>query len=663
MNHRITSNAEPDSAVTRRATIGRIAVVVAIGFTAMGASVQGQEPSSFEQVLTRHAATLGGPLAARIPDLHIEGVLEGDGSSGRFVFAWLAPDNFHFSYEMGGQRHQQIWTHSGSWSARDGAEAPLDVQEMFLAPWVFALTAPRRSGKVVEERDKAFVVERETEFGRRDLFTVDRTTGRVIRVVTPLTEGGDSIRAEFGEFRVQQGFHLPYRIEARGPFGPWVLRDLQYRLAGGVSPDLFARRGTPADRAWRDPWLAPADYEVAFTQAQRRFAQEPGSLEAATALATAAVGAGAWDEFVRALGAAERLDATAPAVLALRGRRLLWEHRIAEAVPVLRAAVAADTSGATGPVTDLATGLYHAGQLSEAAALFRRAGRREGFARVLEEAGDEAHTVRWPAGSAEVVIPFLQADPLPVVDVTVNGRRRTFFIDTGAAIVYLFPDIAAELGIEVFRGGPGTYAFGRQVETDYAILDSFGIGPVTISRVPAAVREFEGLREAFGQPALAGALPLAVFQRFLTTMDFPGRRLVLRPRQPMPPTPNAVRVSFLLVGEHFLLLPGRVNGAEPLWFFLDTGFTAGGFLAPMRELVRSGVIRSPDELRAPVPLTVDRLEVGPLQATGIASRSLVFPESLETSTGFRIGGLVSKTFLAPYRVTWDFERREVVFER
>jgi hypothetical protein len=346
--------------------------------------------------------------------------------------------------------------------------------------------------------------------------------------------------------------------------------------------------------------------------------------------------------------------------VALEGRRLLLEHRITDAITVLQRVAAGDSTAAA----DLGMALYHAGRLADASPWYLKTRPdRAGFARLLSVAGNSAYGVRWPRGTSEIVVPFLQSDPLPVVEVTVNGRRRTFFIDTGASIVFLFPDVVKELGLQTFEGTMGTYAFGSAVKTDYAILDSLGLGGVTLTRLPVAVREFEGLREQFHQPDLAGALPVAVFARFLSTMDFPGGRLVLRPRAPANSSAFSARVPFLMIGDHFLVLPGRVNGGEALWFFLDTGFTAGGFLAPKRTLVRSGVAQSAGQLDASVPLTVDRLEVGPLVGQQIASRSLAFPETLETSTGFRIGGLVSKTFLAPYRVTWDFARREIVFER
>jgi hypothetical protein len=190
------------------------------------------------------------------------------------------------------------------------------------------------------------------------------------------------------------------------------------------------------------------------------------------------------------------------------------------------------------------------------------------------------------------------------------------------------------------------------------------LGPVEIGRLPVAVRDFAAVRKSFGRANLAGALPLAIFERFLTTLDFPGQTLRLRlPTAPLELTASALRVPFLLLQRHLLLVQGRVNDGKTMWLFADTGFSAGGFLAPKRTLVREGIVHSKDEVDATVGLTVRRLAVGPISQDGVPSMSLVFPEELSERAGFEIGGLVSNTFFRPYRMTWDFTNRQLVFQK
>ena len=53
-------------------------------------------------------------------------------------------------------------------------------------------------------------------------------------------------------------------------------------------------------------------------------------------------------------------------------------------------------------------------------------------------------------------VKFVKTDPLPLVNVRVNGGNEvTFFIDTGGSEVTLDTDFAKELGVPQFGGGPG----------------------------------------------------------------------------------------------------------------------------------------------------------------------------------------------------------------
>jgi Predicted aspartyl protease len=50
-------------------------------------------------------------------------------------------------------------------------------------------------------------------------------------------------------------------------------------------------------------------------------------------------------------------------------------------------------------------------------------------------------------------VKFVKTDPLPIVNVRVNGGKEvTFFIDTGGSEVTLDTDFAKELGVPKFGG-------------------------------------------------------------------------------------------------------------------------------------------------------------------------------------------------------------------
>ena len=57
---------------------------------------------------------------------------------------------------------------------------------------------------------------------------------------------------------------------------------------------------------------------------------------------------------------------------------------------------------------------------------------------------------------ASARLKFLKTDPLPLVNVRINGGDEvTFFIDTGGSEVTLDTDFAKELGVPAIRGGTG----------------------------------------------------------------------------------------------------------------------------------------------------------------------------------------------------------------
>src|SRR5215469_12941291 len=62
-------------------------------------------------------------------------------------------------------------------------------------------------------------------------------------------------------------------------------------------------------------------------------------------------------------------------------------------------------------------------------------------------------------------VKFLKTDPLPVLNVRVNGGKAvTFFIDTGGSEVTLDSEFARELGVPQFGGVQGTFSGGQHAE-------------------------------------------------------------------------------------------------------------------------------------------------------------------------------------------------------
>jgi hypothetical protein len=74
-------------------------------------------------------------------------------------------------------------------------------------------------------------------------------------------------------------------------------------------------------------------------------------------------------------------------------------------------------------------------------------------------------------------VKFLKTDPLPVLNVRVNGGKEvTFFIDTGGSEVTLDTEFAKELGAPQFGAVQGTFSGGQHTEVRLGRIESLTIG-------------------------------------------------------------------------------------------------------------------------------------------------------------------------------------------
>ena len=126
-------------------------------------------------------------------------------------------------------------------------------------------------------------------------------------------------------------------------------------------------------------------------------------------------------------------------------------------------------------------------------------------------------------------VKFLKTDPLPVLNVRVNGGKEvTFFIDTGGSEVTLDTDFAKELGAPQFAAVQGTFSGGQHTEVQLGRIESLTIGDWTVKNVPTAMLPLRQLSEGFGVKQIDGIIGTTLFYHFLATMDYPRGELVLR---------------------------------------------------------------------------------------------------------------------------------------
>ncbi|HEX8806842.1 MAG TPA: aspartyl protease family protein [Candidatus Aquilonibacter sp.] len=323
----------------------------------------------------------------------------------------------------------------------------------------------------------------------------------------------------------------------------------------------------------------------------------------------------------------------------------LYQNDLAAAEPLLRAAIAADPSNTRAPRL-----------LTE---LQRR----------------QAESVRRSTvDGGETTVPFIVVDPLPVVHVVANGQPANFVIDTGGD-VDLEPDFAERVGVKTEAGANGTFAGGKQAPMRTGMLASLSLGGATADDVPVHVLPLHA-ESLFPNVKIDGLVGTTYFERFLVTMDYPHKQLILRPRsasaafQVQAKASGATIEPCLLVGDHLVVATAQVNDAPPGPFVFDSGF-AGGGVAASTELVKAAGIAL-DEAHAAtvmggggaftaVPFVAKRVTVGNAVVENVRG---AYNEGQTFATfPFTVWGMISNEFLRHFSYTVDFDAMTMVLAR
>lgn len=359
--------------------------------------------------------------------------------------------------------------------------------------------------------------------------------------------------------------------------------------------------------------------------------------------------------------------------LHLRGRVAVLENRLGQAEQLLQQALAVRTTHRETRAL-LAETYYRQDRFAEAAPLLASIGEEAKAAKLAAFGERPPYRMR----GERAVLSFLQTDPLPVVELSINGSEpAAFLLDTGGGELILDREWAAELGIESVGASRGTFGGDRRTAVDHGAVGAVALGDVALRNVPIQMLDTSPFSRVAPGHEIRGVLGTVVLYRFRATIDYPGGRLVLEPRlgdvgeKPEDPE-GTVRIPFWMAGDHLIVAPGRVNDADPLLLLVDTGLAGAAFTGPKSTLDEAGVELVPQSAGTGiggggevtvVPFLLERLRLGELERSQMPGLFGPFPESLEHGKGFRIGGLVSHAFLRPFAVTFDFEAMELVVRR
>jgi hypothetical protein len=283
--------------------------------------------------------------------------------------------------------------------------------------------------------------------------------------------------------------------------------------------------------------------------------------------------------------------------------------------------------------------------------------------------GPDRFQVSGPVG--EVVIPFVVTDPLPIVEVSIGGRKAEFLIDTGGPNIMVSADLVKELGLQIEGTTEGVFAGGARAPVQHTLVPQLEIGGIRIANVPAGVRPAAGT----GIPGhkTEGIIGTGLLMHFLSTLDYCQSRLVLRPRSASAQFERAAAganvVPMWLVGDHFIFARGKLKGGAEGAFLIDTGLAGGGVSAPRATLDEAGVAIDPSRAGVGVggggPVTVIPFRAGAtLGSLSVDDMQGFYSPSGDASAifPFKSKGLLSHGFFRHSRLTFDFEAMKLVTE-
>jgi hypothetical protein len=260
---------------------------------------------------------------------------------------------------------------------------------------------------------------------------------------------------------------------------------------------------------------------------------------------------------------------------------------------------------------------------------------------------------------------------MPGMRVTLCGEPAVVRLDTGGAFVHMSAKQATEFGVRTVAAETGFAALVSD-KMSYGVAPELRIGDAVLTSVPVTVHH-----RAFPAAQMLGVelgpiVGTNVLERFLTTIDGPGGRLVLSERGNAAARAEhldllggkargGAEVPFALWADHFMLVAGRIAGQQTR-FFVDSGLVAvtpqqgqANLLASKRMLTSWGASAEKDQVFSNVPGTLcigDACKDGP---TAMPVDDGMWRKFGDWG-GAKVDALVSWGFLSRFAWTVDFDR-------
>jgi hypothetical protein len=241
------------------------------------------------------------------------------------------------------------------------------------------------------------------------------------------------------------------------------------------------------------------------------------------------------------------------------------------------------------------------------------------------------------AGSQAVNL--VAADPVPIVQVLVNGKKANFFVNTAVGNTVLTDSFAKSLG---FR-------------TDTAAtIRELRVGQVTASNITADVTH---LSSSPGPFPMGGILGTRFLSHFLWTINYERRTMRLLPlsasRQHKAEFADADSTPMWLVGDHTIFARAHVNVAPTALFAIDTGGAGFGVQLTSASMYAAHIARA---ARFIVDVTL-------ANTTAKNVAGMLLPDEQDAAFPFAAGGRIGHGYFRHLRVTFDFKAMRIYLQR
>jgi predicted aspartyl protease len=297
-----------------------------------------------------------------------------------------------------------------------------------------------------------------------------------------------------------------------------------------------------------------------------------------------------------------------------------------------------------------------------------------------------------PSGANRTSISFESIDNRPVLRIRVNGEKEPlrFVLDTGSGMSVVSEATAKRLGLRpVARGGLArAVGGGGKFEIVYGYLSSLDIGQVRVENVPVYIRRFFDDNHI----PVDGYLGLSAISKFLTSLDYRGRRMsLIRQRQDdlyqawttiqpeegatgldiVLPTQAAVEIPLRSTSSGFLSGEVSLDGYDKsVNFIVDTAASITVVSAKLAQQEQITAIPQPTKMRVygAAGVTDDvklvllpRVTWGSTMLERIPA-AILDMEPVNETAGFTQSGILGGNFLSHFRIYFDFARSVIRLE-